>query len=96
MGTSRERPKSAPYLRLKKAKGLQNVKVLVNWGPFYEFFLKSDYAEKTGRGTLLDFSTSILWENIKKLKGGHFGESFFPEKSLTEPKILFGSTFWPR
>ena len=33
--TSWDRPKSAPYLRLKKAKGLQNVKVLVNWGPFY-------------------------------------------------------------
>ena len=37
--TSRERPKSAPFLRLKnskRAKGLRNVKVLVNWGPFSE------------------------------------------------------------
>ena len=32
--SSRDRPKSAPYLRLK------NVKVLVNWGPFYGIFFE--------------------------------------------------------
>ena len=34
--TSREQPKSAPYLRLKIAKGVQNVKVLMNLEPFME------------------------------------------------------------
>ena len=36
LNTSRERAMSAPYQRLKIPRGLQNVKVLVNWGPFYE------------------------------------------------------------
>ena len=35
--------------------------------------------------TLWDFSTSILSQNIKKLKGGPL-EKFFFEKSLTMPK----------
>ena len=48
---------------------------------------KFQIAEKTERGTLWNFSTCILSENIKKLKRGPFGE-FFSEKSLTEPKIL--------
>ena len=43
--------------------------------------------KKTETGTLWDFSTSTLSENIEKLKVGPFGEIFF-EKSLTEPKIL--------
>ena len=38
------------------------------------------------KGTLWGFSTSILSQNIKKLKGGAFGENFFLEKSLTMPK----------
>ena len=33
-----------------------------------EIFLKSHNAEKTERGTLGDFSTSILSQNTKKLK----------------------------
>ena len=54
------------------AKGLQNVKVLVNWGPFYIKKLKKKFhnAEKKPKGgTVWDFSASILSENIKKLKG---------------------------
>ena len=34
----------------KIAKGLQNVKVLVNWGPFYEKKKKVSMPKKTGRG----------------------------------------------
>ena len=39
------------------------------------FFLrkKSHNAKNTERGTLRDFSTSILSQNIKKLKGGPLG-----------------------
>ena len=43
--TSRDRPKSAPYLRLKIVKGLQYVKVLVSWGPFHEFFLEKKVSQ---------------------------------------------------
>ena len=43
--------------------------------------------KKLKGGTLRDFSTSIMSENIKKLKGGPFGEKFlFSKKSLIEPK----------
>ena len=34
--TSRERPKSAPYPRLKNSKRTSNFQVLVNWEHFYE------------------------------------------------------------
>ena len=36
--------------------------------------------KKLKGGTLWDFSTSVLSENQKKLKGGPFGENFFFEK----------------
>ena len=36
--------------------------------------------KKTDRGALWDFSTSILPQNIKKLKGGPFGEKFVRKK----------------
>ena len=43
--------------------------------------------------TFWGFSTSILSQNIKKLKGGPFGEKFFSGKSLTMPKKLKGGPF---
>ena len=52
--------------------------------------------KETERGTLWDFSTSILSENIQKFKGDPLVIFFFRKKSLTEPKILQGSTLWPR
>ena len=51
--TSRERPKSAPYPRLKNSKRTSNFQVLVNWENFYEkkFFEKSPtMPKKTERG----------------------------------------------
>ena len=36
--------------------------------------------KKLKGGTLWDFSTSVLSENSKKLKGGPFGGNFFFEK----------------
>ena len=49
--TSRERPKSAPYPKLKNSKRTSNFQVLVNWENFYEkkFRKKSHNAEKTER-----------------------------------------------
>ena len=45
--------------------------------------------------TLWGFSTSILSQNIKKLKGGTLWETFFfRKKSLTMPKKLKGWTLW--
>ena len=71
-------PKSAAYQRLKTAKGLQSVKVLVNSGPFVEicFEQKSHNAEKTERGTLWDFSTSVLSQNSEKIEGIPIGDFF--------------------
>ena len=46
--------------------------------------------KKLKKGSIWDFSKSILSKNIKKLKVAAFGEKKTFEKSLTEPKILFG------
>ena len=60
----------------KRAKGLQNVKVLVNWGPFYGKN-ESLNAEKKLKGrTLWDFSTSILSQHSKKIEKGDLQCSF--------------------
>ena len=53
-------------------------------GPFGEK-KKSQIAEKLKGGTLWGFSTSILSQNIKELKGS-FGEKIFSRKSLAVPK----------
>ena len=71
--TRRERPKSAPYLRLKDSKRTSKCQSIGELGtPFMKkkFEKKSHNAEKTESGTLWDFSTSILSENTKKIEGG--------------------------
>ena len=46
---------------------------------------KSHNAEKKLKGgTLWDFSTSILSQNIKKMQGGPFGEKFFFRKKVSQ------------
>ena len=52
------------------------------------FRKKSHNAEKLKGGTLWGFSTSILSQNIKKLKGENF---LFSEKNLTMPKNWKGA-----
>ena len=71
--TSRERPKSALYLRFKKA--------LQSNGEFGTFY------EKTERGTLWDFSTSILLQNSKQIEGTIWWRKKI-EKSRTVPKKI--------
>ena len=94
--TSRDRPKSAPYPRLKNSKKTSKCQVFVYSSRkskiFRKFFLKklhtkkmdrvarrgllarapgalkSHNAEKLKGGTLWGFSTSILSQNMKKLK----------------------------
>ena len=48
----------------------------------------SHNAKKTERGTLLDFSTSVLSENSKKVEGGPFGKFFFEKKSHRDENTL--------
>ena len=59
----------------------------MNWGPFYEKIEKSLTMPKKLRGALWDFSTSILSENIKKMKGGP-SVIFFSKKSLRAENTL--------
>ena len=74
----------------KYQKDFQNVKVLVNWGPFYwKIFLKKSHnAEKTERGDPLGFFNIHSVGKYQKIEGGPFGEFFSRKQSLTEPKIL--------
>ena len=46
--------------------------------------------KKTERGTLWDFSTSILSQNSKKLKGDPLEKYFFPKKVSQCQKKLKG------
>ena len=131
--TSRDRPKSVPYPRLKNSirtskcqfTVLENRKSKKNvpsgapgpasaspWRakrgtlPKLSTFLsqlkgdplekknifekKSHNAEKLKGRSLWGFSTSILSQNIKKLKGENF---YFRNKNLTVPKKLKGGPF---
>ena len=91
--TSRERPKSAPYPRLKNSKRTSK---FPNFGELglllWKFFLKSLTMPKKLKGrTLWDFSTSILLQNSKKLKGDPFvGKIFFWKKVAQCRKNLKG------
>ena len=53
----------------------------------------SQCRKKLKGGTLWDFSTSILSQNIKKMQGGPFGEKLFSKKSLAVPKKIKGGVF---
>ena len=53
----------------------------------------SQCRKKLKGGTLWDFSTSILSQNIKKIQTGLFGEKKIPKKSLAGPKKLNGGAF---
>ena len=50
----------------------------------------SQCRKKTERGTLWDFPTSILSQNIKKNAGGPFGKKIPKEKSHSAEKIERG------
>ena len=89
------------------AKGLQNVKVLVNLEPFTKKIEKNlTMPKKLKRRTLWDFSTSILLQNSKKIERG----TLFLKKlkkvaqcrknlkrgpfGLVRSRILRGKPFW--
>ena len=107
--TSRDRPKSAPYPRLKNSKKTSKCQVfsftvLENRKFFEKKFeklhtqkngptgaLKSHNAEKLKGGTLWGFSTSILSQNMKKLKKTKI--FIFGEKSHNAEKNWKGGPF---
>ena len=84
--TRRDQPKSAPYLRLKIAKGLQNVKVLVNWGPFYENFEKVSQCRKNWKGGPFGIFQHPFCRKTQKNEGGPFGRKILSKKSRTTPE----------
>ena len=90
MKTSRERPKSAPYLRLKNSKRTSKCQSILFYGTG-----KTQKLNRIGapEGTLWDFS-SILPQIIKKnWRRGTFGEKIFFEKSYNAEKTERG-TLW--
>ena len=80
--TSRERPKWAPYLRLKNSKRTSKCQVFSSTVPaFFLFFSKSfgvsgksHSAEKCKEGAFGSFRTTILLQNRKKIERGPFGD----------------------
>ena len=103
--TSRDGPKSAPYPRLKNNKKTSRCQVLF-YSIFWKIFskklhtpkngptgaLKSHNAEKLKGGTLCDFSTSILSQNMKKIEENK--NFHFREKISQCQKKLKGGTRW--
>ena len=122
--TSRERPKSAPYLRLKNSKRISKCQSILfystgktqklnrivapegtlwdfssilsqikkNWGRgiFGEknILKKVSQCRKNWKGTLWDFSTSVLSENSKKIEGGTLLGFFFRKMSHSAENTL--------
>ena len=96
--TSRERPKSAPYLRLKNTKRASKCHSNGDLGTLLwkNFWRKvSQCRKKLKVGTLWHFSTSILSENIKKLKGALRWKQFFGKKVSQSQKYSKGVPFGP-
>ena len=83
--TSRERPKSAPYRRLKNSKRTSKYSLLR--------YRKNPKSEPNWH-TRGDTFPSILSQIIKKIEGGPLLVKFFFLKSLTMPKKLKGGTLW--
>ena len=90
--TSRDRPKSAPHLRLKNSKRTSICQSIGEFGTFYEKKLKqvSQCQNKLKWRTLWDFATSILSQNSKKMKGDPLVEKKFWEKVAQCLKNLEG------
>ena len=83
--TSRDRPKSAPNLRLKMTSKCQSFGEL---GPFYKKNeKKSNNAENNGKGGPFGiFQHPFCRKTRKKLKGGPLVEKKISKKSRTMPK----------
>ena len=81
--TSRDRPKSAPYqCQVFSFTVLENQKFFekITYSKKWTWRAKVSQCRKTERGTLWDFLTSILSQNIKKMQGDPSGKIFFEKK----------------
>ena len=79
--TNWERPKSGPYLRLKNSRRTSKCQSIGELGTLlWKKLKKSLTMPKKLKGGLWDFSTSILSENIKKLKGDPSMKIYFSKK----------------
>ena len=90
--TSRERHKSAPYLRLKnskRAKGHESVKktqsIKKTQSQANKKSIKLTKNPNDGAGDPFAFLTSIVAKH-QKIEGGPFGENFFEKKSHSAEK----------
>ena len=73
--TSRDRPNSAPYLRLKNSKRTSKCQSIGELGTLFFKVKKVSQCRKKLKGrTLWDFSTSILSQNSKKMKADRLVE----------------------
>ena len=90
--TSRDRPKSAPYLRLKNRKRTSKCPSILFYSTQKNLFSEKNLTmpKKLKGGTLWDFSTSILSQNSKKIEGGPFGGKKFRKKVAQYRKKLKG------
>ena len=89
--TSRDRPNSAPYLRLKNSKRTSKCQSIGELGTLFFKVKKVSQCRKKLKGrTLWDFSTSILSQNSKKNESGPFGGKKFEKKSHSAETNLFG------
>ena len=82
--TSRERPKSAPYLRLKNSKRTSKCQNNGELGTLlWKKIEKVSQSRKTERGYPLGIFNIHSVGRYQKIEGGHFGESFFFQKKTS-------------
>ena len=95
--TSRDRPKSAPYLRLKISKKTSKCQSIFFYSTRKKFVEKRlTMSKTTERGNPLGFFNIYCVAKLQKIEGGPFGE-FFPEKKrLAMPKKTERGTLWSR
>ena len=97
--TSRDRPKSAPYPRLKNSKRTSKFQSILFYSTKKIFLKKvSQRRKKLKGGTLCGFSIpSSLSQNPKKLKGGPFRE-IFSRKNVSQCRKNWKGwgTLWSR
>ena len=94
--TSRDRPKSAPYLRLKNSKRTSKCQSIGEFGTFYEKRFKNvSQCQKTEREDSLGFFNIHSVAKLQKIEGGPFGGKKL--KKLQCRKNLKGrETLWSR
>ena len=96
MWTIRDLPMSATCPRLKNSKRTSKYQRILFYRPQKNFLKKClTRTKKLKGGTLWDFSSSILLQNSKNMKGNLLG-NFFSQKGLATPKKTERGILWSR